>query len=64
MRHDKTELTYVRLHSAQQPGFFGLLRNYRRVFHGTATRDAFWLLLYTHGWQPKCLPLNYAPARR
>ncbi|MGI4736094.1 MAG: hypothetical protein ACRYG7_13035 [Janthinobacterium lividum] len=55
VRHDKTTLTYVRLHNEQEPGHFGLSRNYRLVFVGTATRDEFWLLLYSHGWQPRCL---------
>ena len=52
VRPDKSTLSYVSLHSEQQPGRFGLLDNYQVAFCGTVASEAdFTSLLLTHRWE-------------
>jgi len=55
---DKTTLSYVRLHSEQQPGRFALIDNYKLVFCGTVPSEAaFTALLLEHKWVDPEIPV-------
>jgi len=61
---DKTTLSYVRLHSAEQPGRFGLIDNYKLVFCGTVASEVdFTRLLLEHKWQDPGAPVEKAPKK-